>query len=118
MKPAKTVAEAQEQTYTIPPRFDDQVWRGLAGLIDGYAIAAELGFDLLEWGRAQVAAHKAGEKWTLTELELRLMLFYAYRVDHMTGYTYHEQDELVDQLLAALAAVIGQPYEPNAINRA
>jgi hypothetical protein len=113
MKAAKTIAEAQQQTYTVPTQFDDKTWRSFAGLINGYAIAEELGFNLIEWGNAQVAAHKTGDKWTLTELELRLLLFYAYRADYMSGYTYHEQDELVDELLAALAAVVGQPYTPN-----
>ena len=44
-------------------------------------------------------------------LELRLMLFYQYRADYMSGYTYHERDHLVDSLLAALSEQTGQPYE-------
>lgn len=113
MSMATTVKEAEEQSYTVPPQFNDDTWRSFAKLIDGYAIAKELGHDLINWGNTQVAAH-SGAWSSLSELELRLMLFYAFRVDYMTGYTYHEQDGLVDELLAALAEKTGQPYQRKA----
>lgn len=111
MSPSKSVAEVQAQTLCLPEKFDDKTWRQFAGSIDGYAIAQELGFDLIHWGSAQEQAYKQSGVWNLDVLELRLMLFYEFRADYMSGYTYHERDELVDSLLAALGQATGQAYQ-------
>ena len=55
MKAAKTIAEAQQQTYTVPTQFDDKTWRSFAGLINGYAIAEELGFNLIDMGQCPIS---------------------------------------------------------------
>ncbi len=106
---AVTKAEAEAQQFTLPLHLDD--WREFAGLLDGYKIGEELGFDLIAWGHAQEQYFEQAQKWDLEVLELRLMLFYEFRADHMSGYTYHERDDLVDSLLHALSRQTGQPYE-------
>jgi hypothetical protein len=111
MKLLRTVIDAQTQTFTLPEKFDDQMWRQFARLIDGYAIAQELGFDLRTWGETQETAYRQSGIWHLNILELRLMLFYQFRADYMGGYTYHERDGLVDSLLAALSEATEQPYQ-------
>jgi hypothetical protein len=40
------------------------------------------------------------------------MLFYAYRSDYMSGYTYTENDELADSLLSAISEKLHLPYTP------
>src|SRR4051794_3166974 len=96
---AESVVEAKAQTLCLPPTFDDQAWRRFAGTLDGYKIAAELGLDLFAWGSAQEAAFRRVGAWELDTLELRLVLFYLLRRDYMTGYTYHELDDIVDGVL-------------------
>ncbi|HEX6291166.1 MAG TPA: hypothetical protein VFZ66_18425 [Herpetosiphonaceae bacterium] len=111
MPPIKTISEALAQRWKLPERFDDQTWRSFAAQIDGYAIAEELGFDLRSWAAAQEQAYQQRGRWELNPLELRLMIFYQFRADYMSGYTYHERDELVDSLMAALGTATGQPYQ-------
>lgn len=103
----KTVADARSQAFTLP---EFKHWRGFAMSLDGYAIGKELGFDVMAWGREQVAAWTESGAWPLDVLHLRLMLFYAHRVDYWTGYDYTEQDDLVDSLLYALSEKTGLPY--------
>ncbi|MDX1993938.1 MAG: hypothetical protein SF029_16240 [bacterium] len=99
-KRAETVAEAIAQVFTIPDSLDG--WGGLAGLIDGYKIAQELGFELIPWGSEQEARWRQTGRWNLDVLELRLMLFYQERANYFGGYTYHERDEQVESLLNEL----------------
>ncbi|MFO7323522.1 MAG: hypothetical protein DIU68_017470 [Chloroflexota bacterium] len=40
------------------------------------------------------------------------MLFYEFRADYWSGWTYHERDDLVDSLFLALSRATGQPYTP------
>ncbi|AFZ24725.1 hypothetical protein Cylst_2516 [Cylindrospermum stagnale PCC 7417] len=111
MQLVKTVVKAQAQVFTLTEKFDDQAWRQFARLIDGYAIAQELGFDLMTWGETQETAYRQSGIRHLNILELRLMLFYEFRADYMSGYTYHERDHLVDSLLAVLSKATDQPYQ-------
>ena len=99
---ARTAAEAKAQPFEVPQ--DLEHWREFASLLDGYAIAQELGFDLMKWAPEQEQRYAQARQWELDTLGLRLMLFYEFRADHFTGYTYHERDETVDSLLQALRA--------------
>ncbi len=105
---AATAAAANAQQFVLPVRLEE--WRAFARLLDGYKIAKELSFDLRDWGYAQEQRFEQSQQWDLSVLELRLMLFYQFRADYMTGYTYHERDALVDSLLRALSRQTGQPY--------
>jgi hypothetical protein len=107
-KIARTRAEADAQIYILPSSLDN--WRECAALIDGYRIAEELGLDLLRWGGDQQREYDSSGEWKLGVLGLRLMLFYAFRADHMGGYTYHEHDAMADSLLRAVSAQTGLPY--------
>ena len=108
-KRAETVAEAQSQTFTIPEFAD---WRGFAGLINGYKIAEELGLDFPKWGTEQKERWETSNQWDLDLLHLRIMLFYTYRADYMTGWDYTEHNEMADSLLQVISEITGQPYEP------
>jgi hypothetical protein len=105
---ATTVAAADAQQITLPTQLGD--WREFAGTLDGYKIAAELGFDLGQWSKNQEQQYEETQRWDLNVLELRLVLFYEFRADYFTGYTYHERDDLVDSLLCALSRKTGLPY--------
>jgi hypothetical protein len=111
MPPLNTLDDAQTQPWQLPAQFDDQTWRQFASQLDGYAIAKQLGFDLISWGAAQEQHYQQHGRWELHVLELRLMLFYQFRADYMTGYTYHERDDLVESLLLALSSASGQPFQ-------
>lgn len=100
MKRAKTVAAANAQQFVVPVSLD--AWRTFAGLIDGYAIAEELGIDLGGWAAEHAQLYAASGEWQLDVLGLRLMLFVQFRADYMGGYTYHERDPIVESLLQAL----------------
>jgi len=104
---AQTVAEANVQSFTLPALRD---WREFAGLLNGYDVAKELGFDVIEWGSQQETIYTRSGDWELNVLELRLMVFFEYRADYFTGYTYHERDDIVDSLLQALSIQTGLPY--------
>src|SRR5436190_13337836 len=60
---AKTDAEANAQSFTLPAELDS--WRTLAGVLDGYEIAKELGFDLKEWAALQEGRYAQTGKWDL-----------------------------------------------------
>jgi hypothetical protein len=109
---AETIAEAEAQEIQIPQKFDDREWRQFAGLIDGYKIAKEMGIDFHRWGYERQQKYEQTGRWDLNLLELRVMLFYQYRADYMSGWTYHERDHLVDSLLQVLSDTTGQPYTP------
>lgn len=113
-KHATTVAEANQQQFTIPQSLADN-WRGFAGLIDGYAIAQELEEETSRWSIDVVQkAMEQGEFGSdVTILDLRLMLFFAFRTDYFTGYTYTELNAEVDFILQALSQRTGQPYLPD-----
>ncbi len=92
----------------LPDRL--QGWRSVAALIDGYQIAKELGFDLREWVATEDQIYQRTGSWQhLNALELRLMLFYEYRADYFSGYTYYERDAAADKLLRALAQKLNLP---------
>ncbi len=116
-KRATTVAEAKQQTFIMPTSLDDN-WRGFAGLLDGYQIGEELGFDVMKWSNEQLLpAMKAGQFTDeTTVLDLRLILFALFRSDYFTGYTYTEHDREVDFVLQALSQKTGQPYTPHEFN--
>lgn len=59
------------------------------------------------WGPAQEAKFEATGVWGLDSLELRIMLFYEFRADYMSGYTYHERDHFVQSLLEELRGKAG-----------
>lgn len=101
MIPAKTRVEAEAQTLDLPPQFPAN-WRGVARLLDGYAVAGDMGLDFGTWTTAQVEAYYQSGVWNLTTIELRVMLFWAYRSDYFTGYTYNEHDRAVLADLDAL----------------
>jgi len=65
---ARSVAEAEAQQFILPDRFSDK-WRSFAMLINGYAIAEELGFDLHSWGAEQERRFKESGSWNLSVLE-------------------------------------------------
>ncbi|MEO1289458.1 MAG: hypothetical protein AAFV93_16970, partial [Chloroflexota bacterium] len=48
--------------------------------------------------------------WELDVLHLRLVLFFAFRSDYMSGYTYTEHDEIVDSILNELSKQLDLPY--------
>jgi hypothetical protein len=102
---AVTVAAANAQAFMLPVQLDD--WRRFAMLLDGYAIAKELGYDLLAWGSAQDQRYRETSLWDLSVLELRLMVFYEQRADYWSGYTYHERDDIVDSLLREISQKTG-----------
>jgi hypothetical protein len=105
---ATTVAAANAQEFALPAQLDD--WRRFAALLDGYAIAKELGYDLLAWGAAHDQRYRDAGHWDLTVLGLRLMVFYEQRADYWSGYTYHERDDTVDSLLREISRMTGLPY--------
>ena len=105
----ETVAEAQKQEFTLP---EFKQWRTFARSINGYKIAEELGLDFGKWTVEQVKHWKETNHWDLDILQLRIMLFYAFRSDYMTGYTYTEHDEMADSLLQAISKKSGHPYTP------
>ncbi|MCC6801845.1 MAG: hypothetical protein IT319_03085 [Anaerolineae bacterium] len=107
-QPARTKAEAEAQAFSLPARLDD--WRRCAVLLNGYEVAKDMGFDLMRWGDEQFKAWRATGTWNLDVLELRLMLFMAFRASYWSGYTYHEHDEMADSLLRAISAQTGLPY--------
>jgi hypothetical protein len=107
---ADTIAEAEAQRITIP-KFE--YWRDLARLMNGYKIAEELGLDFHAWGAAQEKNWERTQQWNLDVLHLRLMLFYIWRADYMTGWTYTEHDHFADSLLQELSKKLDQPYQPN-----
>ena len=113
IKSAKTPAEAEAQVFSLPAQLKD--WRKCAVLIDGYAIAQELGFELMPWGAKKAKAWQSSASWDLNNLlELRLMLFWTFRADYWSGYTYHEHDDMADSLLRAISARTGLPYPEEA----
>ncbi len=113
MNRAKTVTQANAQTFTIPSSVDAD-WRRFAGLLDGYAIAEELGVNLMRWAGDTVGLAMQRGKFedSISVLDLRLMLFAVFRSDYMSGYTYTEHDPEVDFILQALSQKTGQPYTP------
>ena len=108
---AKTAAEAQAQVLTNLPSF--AAWREFAGLLNGYAVAEDLGLNFHEWGAEQEKCWQDTRRWKLDVLHLRLMLFYVFRADYFTGWTYTEHDEIADSLLQALSEQSGLPYGGN-----
>lgn len=105
---ATTLAEANAQTLILPA-FKE--WRRFATTLDGYKIAAELDLPTL-WYAEQKAAWEKTHTWDgLDILHLRLMLFYAFRSDYLSGYTYTEEDEMVDSILHALSQRLNLPYD-------
>jgi hypothetical protein len=106
---ATTKAEANAQQLTLPP-FEH--WRAFAGKMDGYKIAQELGLDYAKWIEQNLKQWRETGQWDLDVMGLRLMLFYAYRSDYMSGYTYTENDELADSLLSAISEKLHLPYTP------
>ncbi len=104
---ATTVAQAKSQMLVLP---EFKHWRRFAALIDGYQIAEELELDYRSWYKIQLQHWQTSQTWGLDVLHLRLMLFFAFRSDYMTGYTYTEHDEIVDSLLHALAHKLNLPY--------
>lgn len=106
---AETIAEAEAQTFEL---LEFSNWRRFSVLLDGYKIAAEMGFELGEWGARQEKIYNETGTWDLSPLELRVMIFYQFRVDYWTGYDYTECDECVDSLLRALSQKLNLPYQP------
>lgn len=104
---AETIAEAEAQTITLP---EFQHWRAFAIQIDGYKIAEEMGLNFHDWIETQIKKYRETGSWDLTVLELRLLLFYAFRADYFTGYDYTEHDEMADSLLSAISVRTGLPY--------
>ena len=105
---ASTVAEANAQRFEPPRSFDEQ-WRECARTIDGYAIAEELGRDLMEWGPMNLELVCRGGRTGLSLLELRMVLFYLQRSDYFVGGS-SSNEVRADQVFAEMAAVVGQPY--------
>lgn len=116
-KRATSVAEANAQTFTLPTSLDDN-WRGFAGLLDGYQIGEELGFNVMTWSSETLKPAMASGQFTddTSILDLRLILFGLFRSDYFSGWTYHEHDREVDFVLQALSVKTGQPYTPHDFN--
>ncbi|MEM9953775.1 MAG: hypothetical protein AAF846_19355 [Chloroflexota bacterium] len=106
IKRATTVADAKAQSFDLP---DFKDWRRFAGLIDGYAIAEELKLEK-SWHATQKTHWQETSDWELDVLHLRLVLFFAFRSDYMSGYTYTEHDEIVDSILHELSKQLDLPY--------
>lgn len=105
---ATTIAEAEAQRFDLPTF---KAWRQFAGMMDGYRIAEELDLDYHTWYPARKQHWETTGHWDLEPLYLRLMLFFAFRADYMSGYTYTEQDEIVDSLLHELSQQLNLPYD-------
>lgn len=99
---ARTVAAAEAQTLSIPPRAKRpaNAWIEISDMLDGFLIAPELlDRELWEWFSEAVGYLPDGqyptvEHWkTFTVMELRLILFGYYRKDRwdsqQTDTTYH-----------------------------
>jgi hypothetical protein len=105
---AASVKDAMSQVLVLPERLQD--WRHFACLINGYAIAKELGQDPQEFTRNTRAIVESIECCDqLDLLDLRLMLFFECRIDHFSGWTNHERDEAADRLLRAIARKLNLP---------
>lgn len=105
---AKTAEQATAQNFTPPAEFTTD-WPALAATLDGYAIAEELGFDLMEWAPEHLRLIQNGRKPELSLLELRLVLFYVYRSDYFGGGS-NSHALYADDLFAAMAEQCGQIY--------
>ena len=105
---AKTAEQAKAQYFTPPAEFTDD-WPAIAATLDGYSIAEELGFDLMEWAPEQLHSIQDGRKPELSLLELRLVLFYVYRSDYFGG-GWSSHARYADDLFAAMAEQCGQHY--------
>ncbi len=108
---AKTRAEAEAQDFTLPARYDD--WGRFASLIDGYAIAEEMGLGkLTDWVRPQIRVFEQTGEWPVeTVMELRLLLFFKGRQGHFYGEPEHETFKVVHSLLKAISQRTGLPYD-------
>jgi hypothetical protein len=107
---AETIAEAVAQPIELPSLKD---WRQFALLLDGYMIAKEMGLDYSAWAEKQEERYRQTGDWTLSVLELRLMLFYACRQERWTsllGDWYYSK--MADSLLRAISAQTGLAYQP------
>jgi protein-S-isoprenylcysteine O-methyltransferase Ste14 len=108
---AKTRAEAEAQQFSLPARYED--WGRFASLIDGYAIAEEMGLGkLTDWVRPQMRAFEQTGAWSVeTVMELRLLVFFKGRQGHFYGEAEHETFKVVHSLLKAIAQRTGLPYD-------
>ena len=103
---ATSIEEANAQQFDLP---NFKNWRQFAGLIDGYQILEELQLDK-SWYGEQKSLWETTGTWELDALHLRLMLFFAFRSDYMSGYTYKEHDDIVDSILHELSQQLDLPY--------
>lgn len=112
-KVAQTRAEAEAQELVLPNQYEQ--WSEFAYLLNGYKIAEEMGFDLMEWRSKRLAEYEATGKWNANILELRLLLFAQARAAH---FSWGEPFDMVDSLLRELARQTGQHYETDSASRA
>jgi hypothetical protein len=108
---AQTRAEAEAQAFTLPARYDG--WIEFAHLIDGYAVARDMGLgDLREWAQEPFREYEESNQWKVdTVLELRLLLFYKARQLRFSYELEFQTFPIVHSLLKALAEKTDQPYD-------
>jgi len=99
----RTLEEAERQPFTLPALGD---WVEFAALIDGYTIANELGFDLLDWANKRIDNYRETGYWHANIMELRLLLFFFFRADHFAGGSSWAE---ANSLLIELSRQTGQP---------
>ena len=109
---AGTRAAAEAQEIVLPKNYEQ--WSEFAYLLNGYKVAEDMGFDLLEWQSKRLAEYEATGRWNANVLELRLLLFAQARA---ARFSWGEPFDLVDSLLHELARQTGQHYETDSALR-
>lgn len=102
---AGTVDEANAQTLVVPAPCASE-WFEFAHLLDGYAVAEQLGTDLADLANTQEATHRATSAWPGSLLELRLALFFQARALRFAHGLEESPDHqaLIANLLNAIAS--------------
>jgi hypothetical protein len=104
---ASTRAEAEAQTFTVPPTYDG--WHQFAALLDGYAVLKDMGIENWgEWHRAQLDAYDKSGSWQTDLVGLRILLFLTAR--GMRFAWGAEPFDRIDSLLHEIAGRTGQRY--------
>jgi hypothetical protein len=104
---ARTIAEAETQAWSLPSSYDG--WREFALLIDGYAIATEMGSSAASLAEIAEATLAETGDVELTVLQARVVIFFEQRRDRHNGCPNHR---LVNHALALISRQTGQAYTP------
>lgn len=106
MEMAKTVAAAQNQTFTVP---DYEGWVQFAHLLDGYSICDDMGIAFQDWFRDTGAVYDANPD-QLSVLDLRMLLFFHARSLRFSMGI--EPFAFINTLMKQIAEKADQPYTP------